>query len=80
MKLGFIYRLLELQTFLNDTEAVNEALIQPEESIVGSRAEDEGTLRQAPTSVPLRNTGCFAFKNTRRAAKWGQVHGTASWA
>lgn len=51
MKLGFIYRFLELQNILKDTEAVNEAL-QLEESTVGSRAEDEGTVLL--TSFQLR--------------------------
>lgn len=53
MKRDFIYRFLELQNILKDTEAVNEAL-QLEESTVGSRAEDEDTVRELLTSFQLR--------------------------
>lgn len=53
MKLGFIYRFLELQNILKDTEAVNEAL-QLKESTVGSRAEDEDTVKEVLTSFQLR--------------------------
>lgn len=53
MKLGFIYRLLELQNFLKDIETANEAC-QLEERLVGSRTEEEGTLKELLTSVQLR--------------------------
>lgn len=53
MKLGFIYRLLELQNFLKVIKAATEAQ-QLEERIVGSRAEEEGTVEQLLTSVQLR--------------------------
>lgn len=53
MKLGYIYKSLELQNFLKDIAVATEAQ-ELEERIAGSRAEEEGRVEQPLSSVQLR--------------------------